>query len=182
MYVCIVADGPSTKPSIIVERHTSHEDMRLIGCTEDKVHLSVQAAAFMTKNLQEEWAKTVFVPDLQRHKAVHQYNDRAFLLLDSLTCDRTRRFLDGCGEANVLVNLLMSHSRDQTQPLDLLIFALANQHDRTFPPNDLSSDQSHQVDRMMSVIHGATIVYNCGKAFMRAGTIPERCIAGHYSI
>jgi hypothetical protein len=51
MYVFIGADGSTMKPLIIVERFTGDEHTRLMGRKEDKIHLSFQTAAFMTKHL-----------------------------------------------------------------------------------------------------------------------------------
>jgi hypothetical protein len=180
MCICIGADGSAMRPFIIVERVTGDEDMRLMGYTEEKVHLSFQKAAFMTKHLWEEWADTVFFPDLARRRRDFQYEGRACLLLDGLTCHYTPAFMDRCAKENVEVIPLVAHSSDQTQPLDLLIFAVAKQHYRSSPDSDLCSDQSRQVDRMMCAIHAATTVHNCVQAFIRAGLIPERRMDGHY--
>jgi hypothetical protein len=66
MCVCIAADGSLMNPFVIAERHTGDEDIRLMGYTEAKVHLSFHKAAFITKVLSDQRAETVFFPDLRR--------------------------------------------------------------------------------------------------------------------
>jgi hypothetical protein len=47
---------------------------------------------------------------------------------------------------------------------------------------DARSDQSGEVDRIMTAMHKATTISNCVSSFVRAGMSPERRSDGHYDI
>jgi hypothetical protein len=180
MCVCIGADGSTQKPFIIVERVTAEIDVRLIGYTEDKVAISFQKAAFMTKKLFIEWAEEIFFRDVRSRRHRYQYEGRAILLLDGLTCHHSDTFLERCDEEHVEVVPLVPHTSDQTQPLDLLTFALAKQHYRSSPRTEMCSEQSTQIVKMMNAIHAATSVPNNVSAFRRAGLVPYQDTDGHF--
>jgi hypothetical protein len=103
MCVCIAADGSTMRHFIIIERQTSDEEMRLMGYTEDKIHLSFHQTAFMTKILWGERSRTVFFPDIARRREESAYPGRACVLLDGLTWHYTPAFLEGSADANVTV-------------------------------------------------------------------------------
>jgi hypothetical protein len=104
MCVDVTADGSAIKNFTIVDRVAEEHELRLMGYTEDEIHLSVQSSTFMTSKLFNEWAEELVItmaPGLLQLP-------RAGL----------SEFLRKCREAKVYVVFLLSHTLDQTQSLD----------------------------------------------------------------
>lgn len=96
----------------------------------------------MTARLLELWATEVFFAMIEQRRAEHNDYGKALLLMDGLRARHTDRFLEQCAEHEVEVRFLVPHVSDQTQPLDLLTFALMKQRDSSSKFNRLSNPQS----------------------------------------
>jgi hypothetical protein len=116
------------KPFVIVDRATVEAEVGLYGYDSSNVFLASQENAFMTTHLLELWARQVFFPAVAQRRAEFEYTGRAVLLLDGLGSHHTDEFLQTCAGQDIDVLFLVPHSSDQTQPLDILTFALMKRH------------------------------------------------------
>jgi hypothetical protein len=140
------------------------------------VFLASQENAFMTTRLFELWAREVFFPAVAQRRAEFEYTGRAPLLLDGLGSHHTDEFLQTCARQGIDVLFLAPHSSDQTQPLDVLNFALMKRHfsgsrfDRLENPQ--STDWSESSERG-AWSESSAPHYNI-EAGVRIGLMPSR--------
>jgi hypothetical protein len=79
---------------------------------------------FMTKRLFNLWGKEVFFPIVEKRRRFHGYDGKVLLLMAAFGSHHTDDVMRQCKERNIDVLFLVPRAPDQTQPLDLLTFAL----------------------------------------------------------
>jgi hypothetical protein len=173
LVACIAADGFRLKPFVIVHRATAEKELKYYGYDESNVILTAQENAFMTCSLFELWADRVFFPGIEARRQQFDYQGPVLLLLDGLGSHHTDNFLQQCANRNIKVKFLVPHSSDQTQPLDLLTFALMKQRFSSSKFCRLSNAQSNKVVRMLGAWFAASAPHHNVEAFMTMGLIPE---------
>jgi hypothetical protein len=109
---------------------------------------------FMTTRLVEPWAKEVFFPAVAQRRAELGYTGMALLLLDDLGSHHTNEFL-------------VSHPSDQTQPLDVLTFALMKRHISGSRFSRLENPQSNRLVRILGVWSESSAAHHNIEAFLR---------------
>jgi hypothetical protein len=169
---CIAADGYRMRPFVIVDRLTANRELAYYGYDESNVTLVTQANAFMTSILFEAWAKEVFFPAVEERRRQWNYDGTVVLLLDGLGSHHTEKFLSDCRDRMIDVIFLVPHSSDQTQPLDLITFALLKQGFSSSRFNRLATPQSNIVVRIPGAWFAASAPHHNIEAFMDAGLIP----------
>jgi hypothetical protein len=169
---CIGADGFRMRPFVIVSRATAEKDLAYYGYDHHNVALASQENAFMTSSLFELWGETVFFPAVEERRRHFCYGGKAVLLLDGLGAHHTDRFLQTCSERNIEVVTLVPHSSDQTQPLDLMTFALLKQRYSSSKFGRLTSTQSNRVVRILGAWFAASAPHHNVEAFLNAGMVP----------
>jgi hypothetical protein len=166
---CIAADGYWMKPFLIVDRATVEAEMGLYGYDSPNVFLASQENAFMTTRLFELWARKVFFPAVAQRRAEIGYTGMAFLLLDGLGFHHTDEFLQTCAGQDIDILFLGPHSSDQTQPLDVLTFALMKRH---FSVSRFSRLENPQSNRFVRIL-GAWIVERVKCPTSQHRSLPE---------
>ena len=170
---CIAADGSTFKPFVIVSRKTIEIELKLNGYTSEKVEIVHQENGFIDTFLFEKWADEIFFPEVLRRRAATGYNGRAIAILDGCSCYQSDWFLDECTFQNICVIFIASHSSDQTQPLDLGIFAICKGAQQRIRPNKDLSEQSKQIIKLLGGWQAATTPPNIISAFRAAGIISK---------
>ena len=170
---CIAADGSSLKPFVIVPRRTMEREIILNGYTSEKVTIVHQPNGFIDSKLFEDWADSIFFPEVQRRREVSGYYGMACLILDGCTCHATDWFLEECLFRNISVTFLAAHSSDQTQPLDLGIFSVAKAAQQRCRPSMELGQQTKQILKLLYGWHAAVTPPNIIGAFREGGIISE---------
>jgi hypothetical protein len=94
--------------------------------------------------------------------------------MDSLRSHDNDRFLEQYTEHLVEVLFLVPHASDQTQPLNLLTFALMKQRYSASKFQRLTNRQSNEVVRILGAWFAASAPHHNVEAFMSLGLIPFR--------
>jgi hypothetical protein len=170
---CIAADGFRMRPFVIVDRKTMEKDLIYYGYDDSTVSIVSQENAFMTQKLFEIWAETIFFPSVQERRQQFGYQGKAILLIDGLGSHHTAKFLSDCADRNIEPVFLVAHSSDQTQPLDLLTFALLKQRFSSSKFGRLTSGQSNKIVRILGAWFAASVPHYNVEAFMSIGLVPE---------
>ena len=173
---CIFADGSYLKPLIVVPRKTIEKELYDIGITPDKAMICYQENGFIDSISFLCWASNVFFPEIEKRLEAHRkedpYFDRsAVLILDELKQHFTDYFEDECFAFNVDLAVIPSHSSDQVQPLDLLLFSLAKRVKPNIRKTDGLSPQSNEIIGLLSAIQSSSTTINIIKSFQRSGII-----------
>jgi hypothetical protein len=116
----------------------------------------------------------IFFPLIGQRRNELNYHGNVLLLMYGLGLHHTDRFLEQCTEHLVEVLFLVPHASDQTQPLDLLTFALMKQRYSASKFQRLTNPQSNQVVRILGAWFAASAPHHNVEAFMSLGLIPFR--------
>jgi hypothetical protein len=160
------------RPFVIVHRLTANREVAYYGYDESIVTLVTQANAFMTSILFEAWAQEVLFPAVEERRREWNYDGTVVLLLDGLGSHHTEKFLSDRRDRKIDVIFLVPHSSDQTQPLDLITFALLKQGFSSSRFNRLATPQSNKVVRILGAWFAASAAHHNIEAFMDARLIP----------
>jgi hypothetical protein len=103
----------------------------------------------------------------------------ALLLLDGLDFHHTDEFLQTCASQDIDVLFLVPHSSDQTQPLDVLTFALMKRHFSGARFSRLENPQSNWLVQILGAWSGSSAPHHNIEAFLRIWLVrfekPLRC-------
>jgi hypothetical protein len=138
------------------------------------VSLASQKNAFMTTRLFELWAREVFFPAVAQRRAEFGYTGRPRFLLDDLGSHHADEFLQTGASQGIDVIFLVPHSSDQTQPPDILTFALMKSHFSGSRFSRLENAQSNRLVRLFRASSHSTARYHNIEAFVRIGLVPFR--------
>ena len=171
---CIFADQTTAVPLVVLSRKTIEKELYDFGFTPEKVMFAYQENGFVTTDIFLEWAMTYLIPEYKRRmtvfhdKGIRGPQTRGIIIMDGLKQHFSEYFEDECFIHGIDILELPSHSSDQTQPLDLCVFASCK---RVMPRcvSDGFTTQTRDVDRLLSAIHSACTPHNIRKSFQRAG-------------
>jgi hypothetical protein len=169
---CIAADGFRAKPFMIVSRATLENEVAMYGYDRRNVYITSQENAFMTRRLFELWGTEVFFPMIEQRRNDLNYQGKVLLIMDGLRSRHTDCFVQQCTEGGIEVLFLLPHASDQTQPLDLLTFALMKQPYSASKFKRLTNPQSNQLVRILSGWFAASAPHHNVEAFVSLGLIP----------
>jgi hypothetical protein len=138
----------------------------------------------MTTHLFELWAKEVFFPAVAQRRAEFGDTGRALHLLDGLGSHHTDEFLETCASENIDVLFLVPHSSDQTQPLDVLTFALTKRHFSGSRFSPLENPHSTRLVRLLGAGSESSAAHYNIEAFLRIWLLPfeEPLRSGGYDL
>jgi hypothetical protein len=89
-------------------------------------------------------------------------------------------FLAACSQRDIDVLFLVAHSSNQTQPLDLLAFALMQRQFSGSRFSRLENGQSNQLVRILGAWFQSSAPHHTIEAFIRMGLVPFREDRGPY--
>jgi hypothetical protein len=107
----------------VIPRKSVERELFECGFTPAVVSLVWQENGFCTGMLFEEWCFTVFLPDVLAQRERLGHGGPAFLIPDGFSGHSTEAVEEAFLQYGVVLIVLPPHSSDQTQPLDLDIFA-----------------------------------------------------------
>jgi hypothetical protein len=169
MLLCIRSDGKYLKPLIIIERKSIEVELYELGFTPDVCYIRYQENGFITTALFEEWSKDVLLHDIEEQRDKLGYDGYAQLILDSCTSHISDAFVEDCLFHGLNLNYLPAHTSDQTQPLDLGIFAILKAESSRIRLAPAVNPQTSQLAKMLSGMIKACTPYNILRAFRSAG-------------
>jgi hypothetical protein len=127
----------------------------------------------MTSRLFELWAVVVFFPAVGERRRTFGYEGKAILILDGLASHHTSLFEEQCRARDIELVFVVPHSSDQTQPLDVITFAVLKGHFASARVARVNTEQSTKIVRMLGPFYAATAPHLVIEAFMSMGLIPE---------
>jgi hypothetical protein len=126
--------------------------------------------------ISEEWYFTVLLPDVLAQQERLGYGGPVFLILNVFSGHSTEAIEEAFLQYGVVVIVLPPHSSDQTQPLDLSMFAIQKMDShRVYAHLDLNS-QTRKLVRTLYGWQRVTTQVNIISAFWEGG------IAGEWSV
>lgn len=170
---CIAPDGDIPPPLLILTRKTI--DSKVFHyIPRSAFDVAFQENGFMTKNIFRKWMSDVFIPFVRRKKLKYEYDGKTVLLMDGLrahaaVAEELEEALTG---ENIKVIFLVPHTSDQTQPLDLGIFATQksiSQNEARSP--DKSRSQTTKIYKILYGMFKTTTPIACCSAFRQAGLV-----------
>lgn len=177
---CIVADGDSLCPLVILPRKTIESEVEIYGYKRDKVRFAYQEHSFMTTKIFDQWASEIFFPYVEEKRARLNYQGEALIILDGLAAHNSPWFIDECEKRMIRVFFLVPHSSDQTQPLDLLIFSLVKRAYSRSTFKHLVSAQSNQIAKIIGAWYQSVAPHLVVLSFMASGMKPSIVNGFHY--
>jgi hypothetical protein len=167
----ITASGEHLKPLVIVPRSTIESELYQIGYPPYRYHYASQECGFITRDLFDWSVNDVLFPYVRATRERLQYDGPALLILDGCSCHGSEWFLEACMELGVDLAFLPAHSSDQTQPMDLGVFANQKTEAARTRPSPELNPQTKQVVKMLNGYQKACCPNNITGAFRRAGII-----------
>jgi hypothetical protein len=96
----------------------------LTGLADEKVAIYSQPKGFIDRPIFWAWFEDVFIPEICQRCARYQYARDIVLLIDGGTAHSFPSFESLCAQHSITICLLLPHSRNQTQPLNLSTFGI----------------------------------------------------------
>jgi hypothetical protein len=136
----------------------------------------------MTTRLFEPWAGEVLFPAVAERRIQFGSTGMAMLLLDGLGSHHSDEVLQTCANQDIDVLFLVPHSSDQTQPLDVLTFALIKRRFSGSRFSRLENRQSNRLVRILGAWSESKAPHHNIEAFLRIGLVPfgEPLRSGEY--
>lgn len=173
MLAGICADGSVIPPCIIIQRKTIEKELLDAGYTPEKLCIAFQENGFFDHSVFQKWAEEYFFPFIEKRRENFDYAGESLLILDGFSVHDCDEFLDECTYHGVYPLFLPPHSSDQTQPLDLGIFAVQkSKMSRMTVPQEFSN-QSQQIMKIVDSFTQAATISNIRGAFKAAGIISK---------
>ena len=173
MLAGICADGSTIRPMVVITRETIEKELLDLGYICDKVIYGRSETGFMNQELFLSWTRTSFIPEMKEKRARYSYDGPILLIMDGYgvhDCDQFREILS---EENIHPILFAPHSSDQTQFLDLLIFALQKSEMQQMRIRNELNWQTKQVIKILDSWQRVTVPRNIIAAFRRGGLIVQ---------
>ena len=170
----ICTDGSYLPLYIIIPRKTLDMDFFYLYDLE-QVKIQYQEKGFINEKLFQDYFYNLFIPNLLRKRQMTQYYGPALLIMDNLLVHKkvvgcepkdSYKFLQ---EYNLHVLFLVPHSSDQTQPLDLGIFANHKKYSQNINPFPYLSASTNMLHRAIAGIQKATTISSVVNAFDAGG-------------
>ena len=123
-----------------------------------------QQKGFMNEKLFQDYFFNMFIPNMMRKRQKNQYFGPALLIMDNLLvhkkvigCDQKDSY-NFLAEYDLHVLFLVPHSSDQTQPLDLGIFANHKRLAQNVNRVPMLSEMSNMLHRVIVGIQKASTI------------------------
>ena len=144
---------------------------------QEQVQVVFQEKGFMNEKLFNDYFFKRFIPHLQQKRQRTQYNGAALLLMDNLLvhkkvigCDNKDSYIF-LPEYNLHVLFIVPHSSDQTQPLDLGIFANQKRFSQNVNTMKYLSASTNMLHKAIVGMQKASTLSSVVKAFEAAGIV-----------
>ena len=170
---CICADGSVLKPMVILPRKTIEAEMQLYGYNKRNAAFAYQENSFMTMKIFEQWGEKIFFPHVDAKRKEMNYGGQALLIMDGLAAHHSPSFCEECAKHGVKILYMVPHSSDQTQPLDLVVFGRFKNFYSRCTNENMISNQSNQIIKMLCAWRQATAPNMIISSFMAAGMKPS---------
>lgn len=169
---CISMNGMFTIPQIAVRRATVDSQLyqKIPYTSAQIVHT---AKGYINSQSFKYYFETIFIPKLEELRKELNYDGNAIIILDGYTAHKNLIHTLNYSDKKIIFHFLIPHSTDQTQPLDIGIFAQMKRFSSNFRKNTSFSTQSNQIARIVENIEQACSSPACQSAFKAAGIIPE---------
>lgn len=131
------------------------------------------AKGYINSQSFKYYFETIFIPKLEELRKELNYDGNAIIILDGYTAHKNLIHTLNYSDKKIIFHFLIPHSTDQTQPLDIGIFAQMKRFSSNFRKNTSFSTQSNQIARIVENIEQACSSPACQSAFKAAGIIPE---------
>jgi hypothetical protein len=171
----IVANGAHLQPLVIVPRVSIETELFELGYTPDVVMYGSSESGFITSNLFDDWIVHELIPYVENTRSKLNYQGEAVVILDGCSRHGSDHFLDEMSYYGIVPLFLPAHSSDQTQPLDLGIFALEKAEAMRIRVPDTVSCQTRQVVKATGGYTRACLPNNVISAFRQAGIVSQWC-------
>jgi hypothetical protein len=169
----IAADGTCLRPLVVVPRKSIERELFQLGYTPKRVMYGSNESGFITTELFDEWARKELIPYVTKTRNELRIECEALLILDGCSCHGSDRFLDELTYYGIVPAFLPPHSSDQTQPLDLGIFALEKAEAmRIRLPDDVTA-QTRQIVKAIGGYLRACVPNCVVSAFRQAGIVSD---------
>ena len=166
----IAADGTYLAPLIIIPRKTIEKEMLSCGYRPENNHYIVsQECGFITSLIWDFWVETIFIPEVQRRRTLHNYSGEVVLLLDGCSAHSTDFFLDECVYNGIRIFELPPNASDQIQVLDLGVFGIQKRATKKIRPAERFSQQTKELIKICSSWQSVATPPNITAAFAEAG-------------
>ena len=171
---CICTDGTYFPVFLIIPRKTVESDLFKIYNTDDII-FRTQTKGFMNITLFQEYFQNVFLFNLKLKRQKFNYNGPALLIMDNLlahkkavNCPADQNYIFLQNE-NLHVLFLVPHSSDQTQPLDLGIFANQKRYSQNISKMKDFSNSTNLINKAIQGMQQASTTRSIISAFEAAG-------------
>jgi hypothetical protein len=168
---CIVANGATLQPLIVIPRKPIEIELYECGFTPDRCYILFQENGFLTPELFAEWAEAIFFPDTIRTRQSLGYVGRTFLIRDGFAGHLSDAVEEQCLCYGVALIVIPPHTSDQVQPLDLGLFTLHKLESHHIQAHTNLSTQTAKILQILCGFQKASTPLNVMKAFRRAGVV-----------
>jgi hypothetical protein len=141
------ANGDCLRPLVIIQRKTIEQELSELGYTPDQCIIVWREVGFITHALFEQWRRDVLFPDLNATRPKLGFPGESHVILDECTAHALGAFLGECTYQGAVPHFLPPHMSDQTQALDLGVFALQKAEASQIRPGPELNPQTCQIGK-----------------------------------
>jgi hypothetical protein len=165
----IFADGSYLKPGLVIPRQTYDDNVLCRGYTREKLEIYTQKKGYIDKDIFEDWAQDVLVPEIRRRREQHQYHGPMILILDNCSAHHGEAFEQLCADNNIIRVWLPPHASHLLQMLDLCVFGVTKKFLNRMNSGDTKYVQSDHIVKVLDSFHAACSCGNICASFSLGG-------------
>ena len=165
----IALDGTKLRPLLILPNKRIDKDLLQNGYGERNALYCYQENGFINSTIFDFWAKSIFLPEIQRRREKTGYTGLILLLLDGCSSHFSDFFLDEATYHGIYIFQEPPGSSDQVQALDLGIFGIQKHFKSRIKVHGQFSDQSRNIMQIVNSWIQATTPDKIVSAFHQAG-------------
>lgn len=165
---CINPYGLFCKPQYVVQRSSVDSEI-FDHLSPESFQIVHTESGFINYDAFSHWFTSVFLPKLHETREAFNYFGPALLIYDGLGAHINILENIDLSNENLIIHILPAHSSEQTQPLDLGIFATAKRFMSNYRYNHNLTRQTNQIIRIHNSLIQATTSLSCRAAFRCIG-------------
>ena len=166
----VAADGTKFETIVIIERTTVEKELYHMGYRPNcGYHFVAQDNGFVTTEIWDYWADTIFFPECNRRREKYHYSGPIVLLIDGCSAHFSDYFWDECTYYGVFVFVEPPGSSDQLQVLDIGLFGIQKKSIKKVNVRKDVNEQTKMLVEILNSWENAAHASNINSAFEQAG-------------
>lgn len=165
---CINLNGLFCPPQYVVQRSTIDSELYNF-LDPESIQIVNSESGYVNSQSLTNWFYNCFLAKLHKLREEKHYTGPALLIMDGYLAHYKSILNINLTQENLKIHYLVPHTSEQTQPLDLGIFAIAKRFMSNYKNNNELSRQTNQILKIHTALCQSTTMFHCRSAFKAIG-------------